>query len=124
MKILIRELIQAKPSLIKVLSADLPVKVSYRLSKGIKALNRELEDYEEKRVAILKKYSTEKEGQWEVDKDKLPDFTKEMTELMNIEIDINAEPVNLSLIQEIKVSALDLENLAKFINDDLKDEII
>jgi len=126
MKILLKDLIAAREGLAKVLSQDLPIKTSYRLSKVVKAVNGELKNFDEKKNELVIKYGTKDEkGGFQVKpSDKgFGEFAKCVESLINLEIDLPIEQVSLSLEDsDIKLSAIDLSNIEQFVKIEIKDE--
>lgn len=112
---------------LKILAStrDLPISVSYRLSKMIKQIDSEYEIFEEKRKQMIEKYCTLNEDGTAYNPNSNEDAKKldeEYAELMNLEVEINADKINIdSGIYDVLgingLSALDLINLESFIGD-------
>ena len=83
-----------------------------------------MEDLEENRIKLVKKYGTEDEDtkQVTVPKEKTQDFYAELAELMQLEIDIPFEAIGLEEFGDITLSAADVMRLdGKIIaNDDIE----
>lgn len=121
-KIKLKELRDITGSLAKLVTMDLPVKISYRMTKIAKLIKNELQEVEDQRTELVKKYG-EKTEQGLMVKEKIEEFNKEFNEFLDEEIEISYIPVNLSSIEDRKLSALDMLNLEIFIKDD-DDEVI
>ncbi len=76
----------------------LPIKVSYAIAKNIKAIENELNIYNSERQKLLDKYCVkDKEGKNKIDEnnqlkisdENLSDWNKSITELLDIEINID-----------------------------------
>ena len=120
MKITNQVLLNSIPTLQKLSKEQLPIKVSYTISKNIKAIEEELKIYEEERRKLIKKYAElDKEGKPKVNdngnyvikQENQLDFNKEVLELMSIETDINISKINLNVLEGLKVSPLEISSV-------------
>lgn len=113
MKITLAEIKSLEKSLSKIFDKDLNIKIAYRLGKLLKKMSDEMNLLEENRIKLVKKYGkqTEDNGQFAVDPDKTQDFYNEINELMQVEIDIDFEPISLEEFGDIKLSASDMIRL-------------
>ena len=102
-------------SLKKLLGTDLPVKVSYKLSKIVKKVNSEIKELEDKRIELIKQYGELKDEKIEVKPENLVLFMSELQTLLDLEIDLDIQPIKLDELGDIKFSAVDLADLEKFI---------
>jgi hypothetical protein len=103
-------------ALSSLMKEALPVKVSYKLVGVTKLLSAEAEKYESLRKELLQKYGLKKEdgeldtdenGNVKFDQEGINKFSTEITELHNIEIEV--EPIDIDMLgSDVKVSA---ENL-------------
>lgn len=116
-KIKLRELRDITTSLVKLVTMDLPAKISYRMTRLVKLIKGELQDLEEVRVELVKKHGIQTE-QGIVVKENIEEFNKDFNEILDEEIEITFIPVNLSSIGEKNLSALDMLNLEIFIRED------
>jgi hypothetical protein len=83
-------------SLVKLIKSDLPIRMSYQMSKLYDSILAELTKVEEFRVALVKKYGeTGDKGEIKVKQDNMDTFVKEYGELMDVEIDVNFIPVKI-----------------------------
>jgi hypothetical protein len=119
MKIKLKELKVAEESLNKIFSMNLPIKVSYILSKIIPIVSEEMNNIEKIRYDLIKKYGEEKEGQVIVIPSKLKEFITEFEDFLDTEIDFNFTQIPLSSFgDKIEISANDFFNLNKFIEEE------
>ena len=115
----LRELVVGKESFNKLLNADLPVKVSYRLSKTIKKIEEELKHFDVNRIELIKKYGeTEDNIHYTVKKENMESYVKDMEELFTEKVDINVTQVTLTEIENAKLSSVDMSNLSKLIKEE------
>lgn len=112
MTIKLKDIKNADKSLQKLLSTELPIEVSYRLSKFAKKLQIDLDLLEEKRIALIKRYGALDGGTYQVTENKLEEFNIEYQKLLNVDITLDETPIALNDIKPyIKLSAVDLINL-------------
>lgn len=115
MEMELKDLVNAKDGLIKIFNAELPIKISYKLSKLVKDLNEELNFFEEKRKKLIEKFGEKKGDKIEVKQENLELFTNEMNELLKLKVEFKFEKIQLNEIENVKLSSLEVYNLQKFI---------
>lgn len=116
MKATYKQIVSSIESLGKLSKKELPMREAIALARLIKKLNGELEVFNDKQRELFKKYGTEDEsGGFKIEKECQADFSKEFDELLNVEIDIDAEKAVIE--KEIDVEAaiiIDTENFVEF----------
>ena len=104
MNLTIRKILNDTNALVVISQKQLPIKVSYAISKNIKKLEKELKIYDEERQKLIDKYCIkDEEGNNVIDENnnlKIADehlkaWNKEINELMDIEVDIDIHKFNL-----------------------------
>ena len=102
MKIKNEALVNSVQVLRKLNNAELPVRVSYKLAKNIKSIEKELNIYEEEKQKFINKYcEKDDEGNNKINEDgtiKIIDtekWNKDIKELLDIEAEINIEKINI-----------------------------
>ena len=112
-----------EPSLVKLIETDLPIKMSYQLSKLFDTINGELRKAEEHRVALVRKYGTQHDDGLKVEEDNMAAFMADYNELMGIQIELNTEPIQVKALLDhnerlekmghtpISLNAFDISNL-------------
>jgi len=102
MKIKNEALVNSVQVLRKLNNAELPVRVSYKLAKNIKSIEKELNIYEEEKQKFINKYcEKDDEGNNKINEDgtiKIIDtekWNKDIKELLDIEAEINMEKINI-----------------------------
>jgi len=125
MKVRLIEIKLIENSLNKLMEANLNVKIAYKLSKLLKKIGQELQDLEENRIRLVKKYSNDAENDKEmkVADDKVDEFQKEFNVLLNVEVDVPFEPISIDdLGDDIKLTPIDIIRLGNIISCDEDDE--
>lgn len=110
-------------SLTKLLTKELSIKTSYKLSKLGKLIIDEYKLFEETRMKIIDKYGDKDEegniiqndNKITIPKENLDSFNKEFNELMDIEVKFDFEPISIDKLGEINISPIDLMVLGDFI---------
>ena len=118
MKTTLNQLLNCRGSLAKLAQKDVPIRVAFRLSKLIKMVEKELVSFEEMRAKLLAKYEIPPGGKIE-DQEKQEKFNKEFIELLNMEVELDFEPVLLSELGtgEINLSTFDIAVLVPFLKE-------
>ena len=101
----------------KIHSSDqLSVMDAYRINRLVKKLNELNTEYSELKKGLLDKFGTpgEKEGEFRVEGDKQESFMKEMSDLINIEHDLETEKLTFPSKLEDGFSAADLGIMEMF----------
>jgi len=120
LKLTNQELLNSIPTLQELSKEQLPIKISYTISKNIKIIEEELKIYEEERQKLIKKHAElDKEGKPKVNdngnyiikQENQLDFNKEVLELLNIETDVNICKVDLNALDGLKISPLELTSI-------------
>ncbi len=107
---------------------DIPIKLSYKLSKLNKKLQEEQKNYEEQSIKIANKYGERNEnGELKINQesntipiimDKIQDFQKETQELNSLVFEVEFEPINIEEFDNINISPNSILYLVdKFITD-------
>ena len=119
MKFKLFELLNIIEPLGRFLQKELPIKTAYNLSKAAKAIENELKTFEESRVKLVEKYGEPSEsGEYEVKKGTAgyENFTRDITELTDVEVDIPLTPINISSLI-INISPAEISALEKLFTD-------
>ena len=120
MKIKVADFRAAFEPLKRLLQVEMEFKLMYRLNKITKKVIREMEEQEELRVKLIKKYGfINDKNQYEVAKDKVEEFTKEWVSILNDEIELDIQKIPYELLEKsnIKVSAAEMCYLELFIDE-------
>ena len=111
-------------SLSNLVTKELPIKLSYRLSKLIKVLANEHELYNQNKNEIIKKYAEkDEEGnikQLEDNKINIlspNEYQRNLEELHLLGFEVLFEKIKIDELGDINISVQDLLNLDKFITD-------
>jgi len=113
MKISLQKIYDSHMSIRKLLSADLPVKTAFKLSRLAKELNGLFQDVEAQRIRLVEKYGEKDEkGHSQVTQENMEQFSKEITELFSEEVEVDFSPISIEELEGAKLSAFDMEGLS------------
>lgn len=100
-----------KDPLTKLIEKEIPVNTAFRLNKLIKVFDEYLTQIEEYRVKLINQYGVknEEKNQLEVPGKKMKDFSKEMNDLLNEEVEVEFTPININMFgDDLMLSTKDL----------------
>lgn len=88
----------AESTLRKIAASEMPVKISYKIGKVLSVINDEIEFIEKERQKLFDKYGIPSEDQTQivVPQENMADFNKGYGEILDIEIGLEAEPLDIS----------------------------
>lgn len=96
-KVKLVDIVNAKETLQKLMNEKLPVFLSYKLAKVMKEISTELDSVEASRTNLVKKHGEKIEDKpgdsWQVSKENLEAFHKEFEELLQMEAELNFDPI-------------------------------
>jgi len=103
----------------KLVNADLPIKMCFKLSSVIDEIDLELKRFEDFRINLIKKYGTQDEKGYRLDDDKIHLFETEMNELLSTTIDIKPMEIPIDLLENTHFSVVEIKALSNlgFISD-------
>ena len=112
-------------TLAELSNKEMPIKISYRIAKILDALGGEYDFYRKKIQNILQKYGEkDDEGQLIIKDNQVPFIkeyadaaTKELEELQNIDINLPDVKINISELEDIKLTPLQVNALKPFIEE-------
>ena len=101
-------------SLNRVAGMQLETKISYRIAKIVKKMTAELKTVEEQRLKLIDKYAVaDEKGAKQVPPDKIEEFGKEWTTLLQEEVELEGI-VKVKLPNDVKLTpkeVMDLEEI-------------
>lgn len=115
----IKDILESKDALAKLNNTQgMPSVVAYRIGKSIKALDNELQTYDEVRTKMLteaankdeegKPVIIEETGQYDIPKDKLEDIYKEIEKLQREEVNVEFKKVSVDDISKADLTPREL----------------
>ena len=126
LKIKLGEIEQILMSMKSLVEKELPVLISYKISKLVIGLDNEFAVFNSTRFSLTEKYGKKKEdGELDVNEkgmatilpEKMKEFNSEFGVLTNQEIEIEFEPISIQDLDDIKIPAKDLIFIREFLKD-------
>lgn len=124
MKITIYQLISTLNIEKELFSQKLPIRTAYNLSKIFTRAREELEFYQKKLKEIITQYGEKDENgnlifleneSVSIQKDKVEECQKEITDLQNLELEIPDYSISLDSLEAVKISLDEISVLLPFI---------
>lgn len=125
-KVQLKDIIEGTEVLKKLAGQPLRGKVAFQISKILKRLEDELTLFNNTRVDIIKKYSqtnengeliSDENGNVKLKEETIEDFNKEITELLNMEIEIDANKIALEDIENVDFTPAEMTLLMPLIEE-------
>lgn len=117
MKVTMHQIVGAVSALNKLTRSDLSLRVSYQLSRLVGALNKELSFFSaEKEKIMARNHITISDGGLSGKDEDIASAGKAHNDLLQMEVEVDAERLNISLSEDISLSANDIFSLSPFVN--------
>lgn len=123
-KVKISALIDSISTLQKLAQKDFKAKLAWSIARLLKAAEAEIQSFNETRMDLIRKYGekddngeliTDEKGNCTLIKDKVQDFNAELNELLASEIEINANPINIEMLEDLDFTPADMSVLEPFV---------
>lgn len=123
-KVKISELIDSTSTLQKLAQKDFKAKLAWSIARLLKAAETEIQSFNETRMDLIRKYGekddngeliTDEKGNCTLVKDKVQDFNTELNELLASEIEINANPINIEMLEDLDFTPAEMSVLEPFV---------
>jgi len=118
MELKLADVQRAQQAFQKVMNTDLPVRVAFRLSRMAKVIDDTFKDIEVQRSKLVEKYGAPTDKGFTVKPENVAKFQEEFSELLTKEsVTLEVEPIDLSLLEDIKLTPLDMVVLDPFVKE-------
>jgi len=110
------DLKNVEPVILKIINAELPIRIAFQINLMIDDLDEKLTKLEEFRVNLVKKHgTTDKLGNLQVKPENMQAFTQELRELMESDVDFKPVKIPIEAFEEAKlnISVKELNALIK-----------
>lgn len=123
-KITLGELLNATDTLQKLAQKDFKAKLAWSISRLLKAAEKEVQEFNEARMNLIKKYGmkdeqneliTDEKGNCKITDENINEFSTELNDLIATEVEINANKMSLDLFDDAEFSPSDMVLLEPFI---------
>ena len=95
-----------------------PTKTSYQIARLAKTLSAETATFEAEKQKLIEKHSgvlNEDKTQYVFSTENGPGFSKDMTDLLNSEVEVSFEPLPLEAFGDVKLTPNDLSFLSSIV---------
>lgn len=102
--------------ILRIINAELPIKLAFQINLMVDDLDEKLTKLENFRIGLVKKYGEEdKNGNMQVSPKNMKDFSQELKELMDSDVDFKPVKIPLDVFDSanIKVTVKELNALIK-----------
>ena len=124
-KVQIADLINSTETLQKLAQKDFKAKLAWQVARLLKAAEKEIQDFNDTRLNLVKKYGekddtgeliTDEKGNCKIVAEYVSDFTNELNELMNTEVEINANKIMIDQLENLDFTPSDMSILEPFVD--------
>lgn len=123
----IADLLNSTETLQKLSQQDFKAKLAWSIARLLKAAEVEIQSFNDTRMTLIKKYGekdengelvTDDKGNCKILEEGIEAFGKELNELINTEIEINANKIKMDLLEDIDFTPSDMAVLEPFVEFD------
>ena len=123
-KVKISDLINSTETLQKLSQKDFKAKLAWSIARLLKAAEAEIQEFNTARMNLIKKYGekdengeliTDDKGNCKIENDVLTEFSEELNELINTDVEINANKIDIELLTDIDFTPSDMAILEPFV---------
>ena len=119
----VRDLMEKRGAINKILQKELPFKLSYRLSRILNKVIAEYKTIEATRQEMFKKYGEEtKDKSLKIPDKNLKAFGKEWDAVLDEEIKFTVEKIPQECLEPCNLNAIDISNIMEFIEEPKKEK--
>lgn len=123
-KVKILDLVNSTETLQKLSQKDFKAKLAWSIARLLKAAEKEIQEFNDTRMNLIKKYGekdengelvTDDKGNCKIDNSVLNEFSNELNDLMNTEVEINANKIDIELLENLEFTPSDMAILEPFV---------
>lgn len=105
MKLKVVEILNSAPVIQQVNSSKLPIAMSLRMVKNNKALQEVVDEFEKRRVEIVKSLSDDKGG---IPENKTSEFNEQIEKVASEEVEVEISTFKIEELSDLEISPNDL----------------
>lgn len=120
----ISSLLNSTETLQKLANMKLKAKLSWQVSRLLKEAEREIQEFNEARLALINKYGekdengelvTDEKSNCKIDNEFVKEFSNELEELVSAEVELNASKIDINKLEELDFTPSEMIDLEPFI---------
>ena len=124
-KLKINDLLESTEVLQKLAKKELKAKLAWQVGRLLKSAEQEIQDFNETRMNLIKKFGekdengeliTDENNNCKISADSTSNFSNELTELLDSEVEINANKIKIDDIANIDFSPSEMIQLEPFVD--------
>lgn len=124
-KVKINDLLNSTEALQKLAGTELKAKLSWQVSRILKAADAEIQSFNETRMNVIKKYGekdengelvTDENQNCKIAENNVAEFSNELNELMMSEVEINANKLDINSLEDKEFTPAEMAQLEIFID--------
>ena len=121
----ISDLLNSTETLQKLAKQDFKAKLAWSIARLLKAAEVEIQSFNETRMNLINKYGekdengeliTDENNNCKINPDRMSEFNKELNDLLDMLVEINANKINMELLEDIDFTPSDMAVLEPFID--------
>lgn len=126
-KVKIADLVNSTETLQKLAQKDFKAKLAWSIARLLKSAEVEIQSFNEARMNLIKKYGekdengelvTDENGNCKIENESINEFSNELNELINTEVEINANKISLDLLEDVDFTPSEIAILEPFVDID------
>ena len=126
-KLTISELLNSTEVLQRLSKTDLKARLSWQVARLLKAADEEIQSFNETRMNLVKKYGekdengeliTDDQGNCKIPNESTLEFSNQLNELINTEVEINANKIKIADIENLDFTPAEMNMLEPFVDFD------
>ena len=123
----ISDLLNSTETLQKLSQKDFKAKLAWSIARLLKAAEAEIQSFNDTRMNLIKKYGekdennelvTDENGNCKINPEDIDIFSKELNELIDSEVEINANKIKMELLENLDFTPSDMAVLEPFVEFD------
>ena len=123
----VRDIINSMDTMKLLIEKPLKARVAFRVAKLVREIDKEFELYNSERDKLIKKYGMkdengeliiDDEGRGRLSDENIPKFNQEIQEMLDNEVELNAQPIALADLGEEEFTAIQLAQIEKFLDSE------
>lgn len=121
----ISDLLNSTEVLQKLAGTELKAKLAWQVGRLLKAADKEIQEFNETRMNLIKKYGekddsgeliTDDNGNCKILEPEIEEFSNELNELINSEVEINTNRIKIESLEELDFTPAEMSNLEPYID--------
>lgn len=122
----LRNIVECADIMRELSTKTLKGRAAFKVARLLRELEKEFTLFNEKRMDLIKEYAQKDEngemksdenGNVTLDQDRLTEFYQNLEELLNAEVEINADKIDSDDLNDIEMTPAQIINLEEFVNE-------